>query len=180
MLSSFPVHPTKSFLNPFCTRKRMTTTWSFSFDSLGTPDHLRRPAQQFRVDELSFCVDRFSFRFQKAFSSCELAHVLRKNHGGCLICDSLCCRTSCVVVQPCTPRVLPNTETFLLSCVFSVTSVVPAFCQIMYSLSASSDGTISAAPGRSVRTDLQLVHHPWNTRLCLIFFLNKRWGERKS
>ena len=53
-------------------------------------------------------------------------------------------------VQPCTPKVLPNTETFLHSRVFFVTCVVPALCQIMYSLSVCSDGTTSAAP-RSFR-----------------------------
>ena len=51
-----------------------------------------------------------------------------------------CCRTSCISVQPCTPKVLPNTETFLHSRVFFVTCVVPALCQIMYSLSVCSDG----------------------------------------
>ena len=61
-----------------------------------------------------------------------------------------CCRTSCVSVQPCTPKILPNTETFLHSRVFFVTCVVPALCQIMYSLSVCSDGTTSAAP-RSFR-----------------------------
>ena len=61
-----------------------------------------------------------------------------------------CCRTSFVSVQPCTPKVLPNTETFLHSRVFFVTCVVPALCQIMYSLSVCSDGTTSAAP-RSFR-----------------------------
>ena len=61
-----------------------------------------------------------------------------------------CCRTSCVSAQPCTPKVLPNTETFLHSRVFFVTCVVPALCQIMYSLSVCSDGTTSAAP-RSFR-----------------------------
>ena len=64
----------------------------------------------------------------------------------CLICDSSGCRTSCVGVQPCTPKISPNTETFLHSRVFFVTWVVPALCQIMYSLSACSDGTTSAAP----------------------------------
>ena len=72
------------------------------------------------------------------------------NECSCLICDSACCRTSCVSVQPCTPKVLPNTETFLHSRVFFVTCVVPALCQIMYSLSVCSDGTTSAAP-RSFR-----------------------------
>ena len=72
------------------------------------------------------------------------------NECSCLICDSSCCRTSCVSVQPCTPKVLPNTETFLHSRVFFVTCVVPALCQIMYSLSVCSDGTTSAAP-RSFR-----------------------------
>ena len=48
------------------------------------------------------------------------------------------------------PKVLPNTETFLHSRVFFVTCVVPALCQIMYSLSVCSDGTTSAAP-RSFR-----------------------------
>ena len=68
----------------------------------------------------------------------------------CLICDSSCCRTSCVGVQPYTSRDLPNTETFLPSRVFSVPCVVPALCQVMYSLSVCSDGTTSAAP-RSFR-----------------------------
>ena len=66
------------------------------------------------------------------------------NECSCLICDSSCCRTSCVNVQPCTPKVLPNTETFLHSRVFFVTFVVPALCQIMYSLSVCSDGATSA------------------------------------
>ena len=57
-----------------------------------------------------------------------------------------CCRTWCVSVQPCTPNVLPNTETFLHSRVFFVTCVVPELCLIMYSLSVCSDGTTSAAP----------------------------------
>ena len=72
------------------------------------------------------------------------------NECSCLIGDSSCCRTSCVSVQPCTPKGLPNTETFLHSRVFFVTYVVPALCQIMYSLSVCSDGTTSAAP-RSFR-----------------------------
>ena len=81
-----------------------------------------------------------------------IAHAWRKTqkNGSCLICDSSCCRTSCVSVQLCTPKVLPNTETFLHSRVFFVTCVVPALCQIMYSLSVCSDGTTSAAP-RSFR-----------------------------
>ena len=41
----------------------------------------------------------------------------------CLICDSSGCRTSCVGVQPCTPKILPNTETFLHSRVFFVTCI---------------------------------------------------------
>ena len=41
------------------------------------------------------------------------------NECSCLICDSSCCRTSCVGVQPCTPKVLPNTEMFLPSRVFA-------------------------------------------------------------
>ena len=49
-----------------------------------------------------------------------------------------------------TPKVLPNTETFLHSRVFFVTCVVPALRQIMYSLSVCSDGTTSAGP-RSFR-----------------------------
>ena len=68
------------------------------------------------------------------------------NECSCLICDFSRCRTSCVSVQPCTPKVLPNTETFLHSRVFFVTCVVPALCQIMYSLSVCSDRTTSAAP----------------------------------
>ena len=72
------------------------------------------------------------------------------NECSCLICDSSCCRTSSVSVQPCTPEVLPNTETFQHSRVFFVTCVEPALCQIMYSLSVCSDGTTSAAP-RSFR-----------------------------
>ena len=39
---------------------------------------------------------------------------------------------------------------FMLSCVFFVTCVVPALCQIMHSLSVCSDETTSAAP-RSFR-----------------------------
>ena len=62
------------------------------------------------------------------------------NECSCLVCDSSCCRTSCVSVQPCTPKVLPNTETFLHSRVFFVTCVVPAICQIMYELEVCSDG----------------------------------------
>ena len=75
---------------------------------------------------------------------------LEKDTNECSGSATSCCRTSCVSVQPCTPKVLPNTETFLHSRVFFVTCVVPALCQIMYSLSVCSDGTTSAAP-RSFR-----------------------------
>ena len=50
------------------------------------------------------------------------------NECSCLICDSSCCRTGCVSVQPCTPKVLPNTEMFLPSRVFCLTCVVSALC----------------------------------------------------
>ena len=96
---------------------------------------------------------RFSFRFQKALLVYwETCLEKDTNECSCLICDFWCCRTSCFSVQPCTPKVLPNTETFLHSRVLFVTYVVPALCQIMYSLSVCSDGTTSAAP-RSFRQD---------------------------
>ena len=112
----------------------------------------------------------------------------------CLICDSSCCRTSCVSVQPCAPKVLPNTETFLHSWVFFVTCVVPALCQIMYSLSVCSDGTTSAPrsfhqnrpPARTLSlTEQTNVGNPYlgNAQFfiyfwifscpCLSFFLSK-------
>ena len=76
---------------------------------------------------------RFSFRqFQKASLRDRTCLEKDTNECSCLICDSSCCRTSCVSVQPCTPKVLPNTETFLHSRVFFVTCVVPALCQIMH------------------------------------------------
>ena len=95
---------------------------------------------------------RFSFRCQKALPVYwEIALAWRKTQMNVLLWSATsCCRTSCVSVQPCTPKVLPNTETFLHSRVFFVTCVVPALCQIMYSLSVCSDGTTSAAP-RSFR-----------------------------
>ena len=68
------------------------------------------------------------------------------NKCSCLICDSSCCRTSFVGVQPYTSRDLPNTETLLPSHVFCVRCVVPTLCQIMYSLSVCSDGTTEAQP----------------------------------
>ena len=91
--------------------------------------------------------------FSRGVTCTGIAHASREKDTkkcSCLICDSSCCRTSCVSVQLCTPKVLPNTETFLHSRVFFVTCVVPALCQIMYSLSVCSDGTTSAAP-RSFR-----------------------------
>ena len=90
------------------------------------------------------------------------------NECSCLICDSSCCRTSCVSVQPCTPKVLPNTETFLHSRVFFVTCVVLALCQIMYSLSVCSDGTTEAAP-RSFRQN-----RPPARTLSLTYYMRPR------
>ena len=95
--------------------------------------------------------DAFHFFFKRRYRYTERSYMLGDtNECSCLICDSSCCRASCVSVQPCTPKVLLNTETFLHSRVFFVTCVVPALCQIMYSLSVCSDGTTSAAP-RSFR-----------------------------
>ena len=177
----------------------MTTSWSFSFDSLGTPGHLRRSAngpasiswhnfQLLRwmvssVDAVFF--SNVNSKFTASALGCSeetlfisfskgVTVILRyrtclekdTNECSCLICDSSCCRTSCVSVQPCTPKVLPNTETFLHSRVFFVTCVVPALCQIMYSLSVCSDGTTSAAP-RSFRQN-----RPPARTLSLTYFLS--------
>ena len=98
--------------------------------------------------------DAFHFiSFSKGVTGTVRSHMLGERHKRMFLSDlrfCSCCRTSCVSVQPCTPKVLPNTETFLHSRVFFVTCVVPALCQIMYSLSVCSDGTTSAAP-RSFR-----------------------------
>ena len=151
----------------------MTKSWSFSFDSLGTPGHLRPSANgpasiswhNFqRLRWLVSSVDAVLFsnvhsKFTASALGCSeetlfisfskgVTGVLRHrtclekdtNECSCLICDSSCCRTSCVSVQPCTPKVLPNTETFLHSRVFFVTCVAPALCQIKYSLYVCSDG----------------------------------------
>ena len=96
---------------------------------------------------------RFSFRFQKALPVyCEIAHVWRKTQKNVLVCDSSVhvVELRVLVYSRVHPKVLPNTETFLHSRVLFVTCVVPALCQIMYSLSVCSDGTTSAAP-RSFR-----------------------------
>ena len=98
--------------------------------------------------------DAFHFVFKRRYRYTVRSHMLGERHKRMFLSDlrffCSCCRTSCVSVQPCTPKVLPNTETFLHSRVFFVTCVVPALCQIMYSLSVCSDGTTSAAP-RSFR-----------------------------
>ena len=71
-----------------------------------------------------------SVRLQKALPILKDRTCLEKdtNECSCLICDSSCCRTSCVSVQTCTPKVLPNTEMFLPSRVFCLTCVVSALC----------------------------------------------------
>ena len=84
----------------------------------------------------------------------EIAHAWRKtqNECSCLICDSSCCRTSCVLVYSrvhitfCQIR-----KRFCILAYFSWHVFVPALCQIMYmySLSVCSDGTTSAAPRSS-------------------------------
>ena len=137
------------------------TSWSFSFDSLGTPGlgHLRRSANgpasiswhnfqrlwwlvssvdavlfsnvhsKFTASALGFSEETLFIMFSKGVTGMLRDRTcLEKdtNECSCLICDSLCCRTSCVSVQPWTPTVLPNTETFLRSRVFFVTCVVPA------------------------------------------------------
>ena len=98
--------------------------------------------------------DTFHFVFKRRYPYTVLRDrtCSEKDTNECsrLICDSSSCRTLSVGVQPCTTKVLPNTETFLPSGRICVTSVVPALCQIMYSLSVCSDGTTSAAP-RSFR-----------------------------
>ena len=98
--------------------------------------------------------DAFHFVFKRRYRYTVRSHMLGERHKKMFLSDlwffCSCCRTSCVSVQPCTPKVLPNTETFLHSRVFFETCVVPALCQIMYSLSVCSDGTTSAAP-RSFR-----------------------------
>ena len=98
--------------------------------------------------------DAFHFVFKRRYRYTVRSHMFGERHKRMFLSDlrffCSCCRTSCVSVQPCTPKVLPNTETFLHSRVFFVTCVVPALCQIMYSLSVCSDGTTSAAP-RSFR-----------------------------
>ena len=137
----------------------MTRSWSFSFDSLGTPGHLRRSANgpasiswhNFqRLRWLASSVEAVLFSnvhsmFTASARGCseetlfisfskDVTGILRDrtclekdtNECSCLICDSSCCRTSCVSVQPCPPKVLPNTETFLHSRVFFVACVVPA------------------------------------------------------
>ena len=137
----------------------MTTSRSFSFDSLGTPGHLRRSANgpaliswhNFqRLQWLVSSVEAVLFsnvhsKFTASARGCSeetlfisfskgVTGILRDRtclekdtkECSCLICDSSCCRTSCVSVQPCTPKVLPNTETFLHSRVFFVACVVPA------------------------------------------------------
>ena len=103
----------------------------------------------------------------------RIAHVWRKtqNDRSCLICHSSCCRSSCVSIQPCTPKVLPNTETFLPSRVFCVACVVPKLCQLMYSLSVCSDGTTSAAPPlfRQIRppSRTSFTYCMWNKRCAI-------------
>ena len=186
------------------------TSWSFSFDSLGTPGHLRRSAngpasiswhifQRLRwlvssVDAVLFSNVHSKFTVSALGCSEETLFILlskgvtgilrertcletwRKTQMNVLLWSATsCCRTSCVSVQPCTPKVLPNTETFLHSRVFFVTCVVPALCKIMYSLSVCSDGLFwrnSAAP-RSFRQNrppartLSLTE--WHSRLRMAF-----------
>ena len=96
---------------------------------------------------------RFSFRFQKALPVyCEIAPAWRKTQKNVLVWSAILhvVEFRVLVYRRVHPKVLPNTETFLHSRVFFVTCVVPALCQIMYSLSVCSDGTTSAAP-RSFR-----------------------------
>ena len=179
MLSSFPGLPTKTFLKSilhsnenddmkFQFRFALNARSSLAFGQRTSVDQLaqlsaapmtgffswRGLIQQRALEVHSFSAGmqrrdafHFVFKIRYRYRTC-----LEKGtkECSCLICDCSCCRTSCVGVQLCTPKVLPNTETFLHSRVFFLTCVVPALCQIMYSLSVCSDGTTSAAP-RSFR-----------------------------
>ena len=67
--------------------------------------------------------DAFHFVFKRRYRYTVRSHMLGERRKRMFLSElrffCSCCRTWCVSVQPCTPKVLPNTETFLHSRAFS-------------------------------------------------------------
>ena len=160
MLSSYPVLSTKSFLKPILhSNESGGMKFQFRFAWNITPSPAFVPMDQRRSAGTTFSDSDDGFlQLPRSYSAmCTRSSQLQRwdgvqketfrvpiskgiiimgahtclNGKNVLVCHSLCCRTSCVGVQPCTPRVLPNTERFLPPCVFSVTCVAPALGQIV-------------------------------------------------
>ena len=120
--------------------------------------------------------DAFHFVFKRRYRYSVRSHMLGERHKRMFLSDLrfflLHVVELGVSVQPCTPKVLPNTETFLHSRVFFVTCVVPALCQIMYSLLVCSDGTKkNPLANRKIQEPLALK------RKILAGTFNRRPGE---